>query len=88
MGLSIAEFHLCYPQYSNTTLYYWQMKQDVELYLDKNRQNNLGRPRKTTVCDFLQIIATLKSLRRSVGMFSLTDIQEGVDLNETILNNG
>ena len=63
------------------------MKQDIEVDLDNSCRNNLGRPRKTTVYDCRQIIGTLQSLRRSVGTFSLTDIQEAVEMNATILNN-
>ena len=63
------------------------MKQDIEVNLDNSRRKNLGRPRKTTVCDCRQVIGTLQSLRRSVGTFSLTDIQEAVEMNATILNN-
>ena len=63
------------------------MKQDIEVDLDNTRHKNPGHPKKTTVCDCRQIIGTLQSLRGSVGTFSLTDIQEAVDMNATISNN-
>ena len=44
------------------------MKQDIEVDLDSSRHRN---PLKKT----------LQSLRRSVGTFLLTDIQEAVDMN-------
>ena len=55
MGLDV---HRHYPQYTKTTLY-WHMQEDVEVDVDKSHLKNTKRPRKTTVCDCLQIIQTL-----------------------------
>ena len=73
MGLGIAEIHRLCLHYINTTLQRL-MKHDVEVDVDDRRRKNLGRAIKTTVRDFWQIIPTLQTLRRSVGMFSSTDI--------------
>ena len=73
MGLGIAEIHRLCLHYINTTLQR-HMKHDVEVDVDDRRRKNLGRAIKTTVRDFWQIIPTLQTLRRSVGMFSSTDI--------------
>ena len=48
---------------------------------DENCHKNPGQPRKATVCDCRQIIWTLESLRRSVGTFSFTNIQEAIKMN-------
>ena len=55
MGSGIAEIHRCYPQYPKTTLYYWHMKQGIEVDLENSHHKNSGRPRKTTVCNCRQI---------------------------------
>ena len=84
MGLGIVEIHRRYPQYPKTCLYR-HMKQELEVDEGDSQHKSSWWPRKATVRDCWQIIRTLQSLRRSVGMFSFTNIQEAVDMKATNL---
>ena len=76
-GLSGAEIHRRYPQFSRRSIYR-QLQGEIDK-IDRRKQNP-GRPRKLTVRDERKILRAVHTIRKSHPSFTIKQIQQETNL--------